>query len=49
MAPLVIPDGVTWGGLAVDSIKGTKDRDTCLAQVAAWIESEKQADISSGS
>lgn len=41
---LEIRDGVTWGELAVDAVKANKDRDTCLAQVAAWVQSEKQAD-----
>jgi hypothetical protein len=43
LAALEIRNGVTWGELAVDAVKSSKDRDTCLAQVAAWITSEKQA------
>jgi hypothetical protein len=42
---LEIRNGVTWGELAVDAVKASKDRDTCLAQVAAWVTSEKQADM----
>ena len=44
LASLEIRQGVTWGELAVDAVKASKDRDTCLAQVAAWVSSEKKAD-----
>jgi hypothetical protein len=49
MVALEIRDGVTWGELAVDAVKASKDRDTCLMQVAEWVASEKQADVGSGS
>lgn len=43
LAPLEIRNGATWGGLAIDAVQANKDRDICLAQLASWIESEKQA------
>lgn len=43
IAPLDIRDGVTWGALAVNTVEASKQRDICLSQVAAWIDSEKQA------
>ena len=42
IATLEIRNGVTWGELAVDAVKANKDRDTCLAQVAAWVDSENR-------
>lgn len=42
IAALEIRNGVTWGELAVDAVKANKDRDTCLAQVAAWVDSESR-------
>jgi hypothetical protein len=49
IATLEIKDGVTWGDLAVDAVKASRDRDTCLLHVAQWVASEKQADTSAGS
>lgn len=44
MTALEIRQGVTWGELAVDAVKASKDRDTCLMQVAEWVQAEKGAD-----
>lgn len=44
LAPVVVKDGVTWGGLVIDLGSSIKERDICFAQVAAWVTSEKLAD-----
>jgi hypothetical protein len=36
-------DGDSWGSVAAGLGKEVRDRQTCLTQVASWIESERKA------